>query len=174
MLFLMGPADRVGLNELRGSFEIPFVFCGLSVGGVFSCELFIGCAVTGLGIVGDSTPWLGSRDLGGGCSRHLGSRVPSLQKLIWFSIVVCGRKPPGITLKPPGTILKTSGGRGKKFPRLQFGREGSQGRASFGNRPELSPTTFGWRLRVHSELKGEILQTILEQSGRLSSMRHLS
>ena len=135
--------------------------------------------MTGLGIVGVSTPWLGfvegSRDLGA-CSRgrHLGSRVPSLQKLIWFSIVCGGRKPPGITLKPPGTILKTSGGRGKKFPRLQFGRDGSQGRASFGNRPELSPTTFGCLLRVHSELKGEILQTILEQSGRLSSMRHLS
>lgn len=28
MLFLMGPGDRVGLNELRGPFEIPFVFCG--------------------------------------------------------------------------------------------------------------------------------------------------
>jgi len=139
--------------------------------------------VTGLAIVGVSTPWpgfvvcaCGSRDLGGcrGAGRHLGSRVPSLQKLIWFSIV-CGRKPPGITLKPPGTILKTSGGRGKKFPRLQFGRDGSQGLASFGRRPKLSPpTTFGCRLRVHSELKGEILQTILEQSGRLSSMRHLS
>ena len=28
MLLLMGLADMVGLKELRGPFEIPFVFCG--------------------------------------------------------------------------------------------------------------------------------------------------
>ena len=28
MLFFIGVGDRVGLNELRGPFEIPFVVCG--------------------------------------------------------------------------------------------------------------------------------------------------
>ena len=140
--------------------------------------------MTGEGIVGVSTPWLGivvgtswkgcrgrwGFNVGLLC-RHRGSRVPSLQELIWLSWV-WGLKPPGTTWNPPGTILKTSGGRGKKFPTVQSGWDGSQGRTSLG-RLGPPPITFGL-LRLHWELKGEMRQTIWEQSAWRCSMRHLS